>query len=89
MNTLSQSVSSSTKTPSKWISKEMMANLCPELKLADYQLLGVNWLALLSRMQFRKASLDKKQSAAEKKRHVVNGILADEMGLGKTIQVSC
>jgi len=39
--------------PATWISSSHMRSLCPSLKLADYQLLGVNWLALLGRLKFK------------------------------------
>jgi hypothetical protein len=60
-----------------WISQELMQTICPEVKLADYQLVGVNWLALLHGLT---CDVDGKKGAN------VNGVLADEMGLGKTVQ---
>ena len=42
-----------------------------------YQLIGVNWLALLHGM---KCNIEGKRNTN------VNGVLADEMGLGKTVQ---
>jgi SNF2 family DNA or RNA helicase len=57
----------------KWISADVLAPLlAPSVKLSDYQLVGVNWMAMLSRLKFGKDN--------------VNGILGDEMGLGKTAQ---
>ena len=58
-----------------WISDETMKEILPNVKLAEYQLLGVNWMALLNRSMFGKVKSGKKGG-------VVNGILADEMGLG-------
>ncbi|KAG7363574.1 SNF2 family helicase [Nitzschia inconspicua] len=70
-------VSSSTAgTNHKWIPKEEMARVCPNVTLSNYQLIGVNWLSLLHGM---KCTVGKKDTN-------VNGILADEMGLGKTVQ---
>ena len=59
-----------------WIAAEEMRRVCPSVKLADYQLIGVNWLALLHGMECKHNN---------KVTHV-NGVLADEMGLGKTVQ---
>jgi SNF2 family DNA or RNA helicase len=56
-----------------WISKEVMSGILPNVKLAEYQLLGVNWMALLNRTKFGTGKTSKN----------VSGILADEMGLGK------
>ena len=56
-----------------WISNETMKGLLPNVKLAEYQLLGVNWMALLNRTKFGGGKTSKN----------VSGILADEMGLGK------
>ena len=62
-------------TDSTWITEDIMRPLlAPTCKLSQYQLVGVNWLAMLSRLKFGKDN--------------VNGILGDEMGLGKTVQVS-
>lgn len=60
-----------------WISHELMQTICPEVKLADYQLVGINWLALLHGLT---CDVDGKEASN------VNGVLADEMGLGKTVQ---
>ncbi|GKY99931.1 hypothetical protein MPSEU_000946700 [Mayamaea pseudoterrestris] len=62
-----------------WISKETMGNVCPKVKLADYQLIGVNWLALMHGMKYTAKGTKGKHTS-------VNGVLADEMGLGKTVQ---
>ena len=78
-------------TDSKWITQEEMRTVCPALKLSDYQLIGVNWMALLHRLRFdvnnnnytNKKGFKKRQSRKETN---VNGVLADEMGLGKTVQ---
>lgn len=60
----------------KWISQQVMKEACPGVTLSNYQLIGVNWLALLYGMN---CQIDGKDTP-------VNGILADEMGLGKTVQ---
>jgi hypothetical protein len=57
-----------------WISQAHMKKICPLIELADYQLIGVNWMALLHGM--------KCLTAGGTKRTNVNGVLADEMGLG-------
>jgi SWI/SNF-related matrix-associated actin-dependent regulator 1 of chromatin subfamily A len=59
-----------------WIPAATMQEICPELKLKDYQLIAVNWLALLHGLT---AEVNGKQTN-------INGILADDMGLGKTCQ---
>lgn len=59
-----------------WITDATMKQIMPEVKLAEYQLLGVNWMALLNRTKF---GLKGKNGEGL----TVNGILADEMGLGK------
>ena len=61
----------------KWISQEIMREACSGVKLSNYQLIGVNWLALLHGM---KCNIEGKRNTN------VNGVLADEMGLGKTVQ---
>lgn len=60
-----------------WISRKVMETVCPKVKLADYQLIGVNWLALLHGMEVE---------VGDGKMTNVNGVLADSMGLGKTVQ---
>ena len=75
----------------EWISQDVMRRICPRLKLADYQLIGVNWLALLHGMRYRASGAEKKKGKRKKKGGDdkgtnVNGVLADEMGLGKTVQ---
>jgi hypothetical protein len=67
----------SKKKSHQWISHEVIRIACSGVKLSDYQLIGVNWLALLHGM---KCNIEGKQSTN------VNGVLADEMGLGKTVQ---
>jgi len=61
-------------TPHSWISQHEIRELLPQVKLADYQLIGVNWLALLHGMKVTLQGSKKKTS--------VNGVLADVMGLG-------
>ncbi|KAL3786634.1 hypothetical protein HJC23_006830 [Cyclotella cryptica] len=65
----------------QWISKETMKKIMPRVELAEYQLLGVNWMALLNRLTFMKGGKRGKDGKMN-----VSGILADEMGLGKTVQ---
>jgi SNF2 family DNA or RNA helicase len=62
----------------EWISKETMKKILPGVELAEYQLLGVNWMGLLNRLTFMKGRKGKRDGKMN-----VNGILADEMGLGK------
>jgi SNF2 family DNA or RNA helicase len=58
-----------------WISAETLKDIVPpDIKLAEYQLIGVNWMALLHGM---KCEVEGNRTYAN-----VNGILADEMGLG-------
>ena len=61
------------KDDEMWISNETMKAILPDVKLAEYQLLGVNWLALLNRTVFGNGK-------GRKGMMNVNGILADEMG---------
>jgi len=68
-----------------WISKETMKQVLPNVELAEYQLLGVNWMALLNRTTFGSTGSKKKTDSGDMG-VAVNGILADEMGLGKTVQ---
>jgi SNF2 family DNA or RNA helicase len=56
-----------------WIPSATMQEICPELQLKDYQLIAVNWLALLHSLT---AEVNGKHTN-------INGILADDMGLGK------
>jgi hypothetical protein len=65
--------SSSSSSSSGWISSELLRTLCPSVKLAVYQLVGVNWLALLHGL---KCAVDLGKGTKE---HSVNGVLADEM----------
>jgi len=70
-----------------WISDETMKELMPNVKLAEYQLLGVNWMALLNRTMFGNGKAGGGGKKGSRKGGMnVNGILADEMGLGKTVQ---
>lgn len=61
-----------------WISKETMKQVLPTVELADYQLLGVNWMALLNRVTFGSRS-SKKMTDGRDGGVAVNGILADEV----------
>jgi SNF2 family DNA or RNA helicase len=54
-----------------WISNEVMQHVLPNLTLAEYQLIGVNWMAMLHKMTY---------TVTKGKATNVNGILADEMG---------
>ena len=56
----------------KWISQSVMAKAIPNVKLSGYQLIGVNWMALLNGMTCEVGTKGTKN---------VNGVLADEMGL--------
>jgi len=74
---------------SDWISHEDMKVVCPTVTLGDYQLIGVNWMALLHRLTFDqggKKTKRKKDVRVDNDGMNVNGVLADEMGLGKTVQ---
>jgi hypothetical protein len=51
-----------------WISQEVMQKVCPQVTLADYQLIGVNWLALLHGLT---CDVDGKKGGTN-----VNGVLA-------------
>ena len=65
---------------SQWISEDTMQQACPGVTLSKYQLIGVNWLALLHGM---KCTLHQQhqQQGHGKEDTPVNGVLADEMGL--------
>jgi SNF2 family DNA or RNA helicase len=67
----------------QWISQETMQQACPGVTLSKYQLIGVNWLALLHGMKctLEQGSSSKSGSGGGKKDTPVNGVLADEMGL--------
>jgi hypothetical protein len=58
-----------------WISQDVMQQIIPNVKLSNYQLVGVNWLALLHGM---KCNIEGNRDTN------VNGVLADEMGLVRT-----
>ena len=75
LSTLSSNTVSTTTSKHTWISAETMREILPNVKLADYQLIGVNWLALLHGMKCVMRG-NKKSKYTN-----VNGILADEMGL--------
>lgn len=61
-----------------WISKETMKQVLPNVDLAEYQLLGLNWMALLNRTTFGSRG-SKKSSDGRDLGVAVNGILADEV----------
>jgi len=67
----------------KWITSQEMERVCPQLTLKDYQLIGVNWMALLNRSTFKMKGDCDKEKKKRRKGSAVNGVLADEMGLGK------
>mmetsp|Transcript_4548 Transcript_4548/g.6555 ORF Transcript_4548/g.6555 Transcript_4548/m.6555 type:complete len:808 (+) Transcript_4548:927-3350(+) len=73
----SEATESMNQSSHEWISQEIMQKVLPNVKLSNYQLVGVNWLYLLHGM---KCNIEGKSNTN------VNGILADEMGLGKTVQ---
>jgi hypothetical protein len=77
----SNSKSADTDDSHHWISHDQMKEICPNFTLAEYQLIGVNWLALLHGMKVR--------MSGRKSFTTVNGILADQMGLGKTGKLVC
>ena len=56
-------------TDHTWISEETMKAILPDVTLSEYQLIGINWLALLHSM--------KCEVEGTKKYTNVNGILAD------------
>jgi hypothetical protein len=60
---------------SQFITGETMRKVCPKVKLADYQLVGVNWMLLLDGMSCEVGT------RGNTKVTNVNGVLADEMGL--------
>ena len=60
----------------RWISQSVMAKACPDVTLSPYQLVGVNWMALLNGMTCEVGTKGTKN---------VNGVLADEMGLVRTM----
>jgi hypothetical protein len=65
---------------SNWISNEEMVKVCPDIILKDYQLIGVNWMALLHNLTFEMESKVKgKRKKIDKRGRNVNGVLADEM----------
>ena len=73
---MSSLTSSPESTHQNWISKETMKEILPGLELADYQLLGVNWLAMLHSMTCELMS-DKNKKGNKSRTTNVNGILAD------------
>ena len=75
------------KTASLLISKQEIQQLCNIPSLPDYQLEGINWLALLHQME-PCPIYDTTTTQSSRSFHV-QGILADEMGLGKTCQTIC
>ena len=82
------STTTTTASQHTWISAETMRELLPRVQLAEYQLIGVNWLALLHGM---KCVLKGSNNNNSKKRQYtnVNGILADEMGLVRWNDMLC
>jgi SNF2 family DNA or RNA helicase len=56
-----------------WITKETMEQILPNVKLSEYQLIGVNWIALLHGMKCKVEGTKKSTN--------VNGILADGMNV--------
>ncbi len=53
----------------EWISNDVMVQILPNVKLSEYQLIGVNWIALLHGMKCEVEGTNKHTN--------VNGILAD------------
>jgi hypothetical protein len=62
-----------------WISNDTMLQILPNVKLSEYQLIGINWLALLHGMKCEV------EGGTKKKYTNVNGILAD----GKSVFLKC
>lgn len=84
LSTLSSTTTTTTASQHTWISAETMREILPQVQLAEYQLIGVNWLALLHGMKcVLKGGNNKKRQYTN-----VNGILADEMGLVRLIDIS-
>jgi Superfamily II DNA/RNA helicases, SNF2 family len=85
-----RSVCGMTNHIQKWISQQEMERVCPKILLKDYQLIGVNWLALLHSLTFELPDKHSNLNTRTKRKggngRNVNGVLADEMGLGKTAQ---
>ena len=77
LGAVGNTASSNDNAKHQWISQETMKQACSGVTLSNYQLIGVNWLALLHGM---KCNIENNRSTN------VNGVLADEMGLGKTVQ---
>ena len=71
---------SSSLQPRKWISNELMRRICPNVTLAHYQLIGVNWMALLHGLQIDMGGGTNKKKKKKNPKTNVNGILADEVG---------
>jgi hypothetical protein len=59
------------KADHKWISNDAMLQILPNVRLSEYQLIGINWLALLHGMRCEVVGGTKKEYTN------VNGILAD------------
>ena len=60
----------------RWISRELLERLCPSVILGDYQLVGVNWLALMHGLT---CEVPDSSGRGNVRRSNVNGVLADEM----------
>jgi hypothetical protein len=64
-------LTSNQKADHTWISNDTMVQILPNVKLSEYQLIGINWLALLHGMRCEVVGGSKKEYTN------VNGILAD------------
>lgn len=80
---LSTIAASTTTQETTLVSREALAKcLSSDIVIPDYQLIGVNWMALMDTLECN----DTRTGRKGKKKSNVNGVLADEMGLGKTVQ---
>ena len=69
--------SGSENIDNEWISRETMKKILPKVELAEYQLLGVNWMALLNRLTFMKSGKMGTKGKKHGSKMNVNGILAE------------
>ena len=75
------------KSDKSWLSREELSKcISSDIKLADYQLIGVNWMALMDGLECNmddcgRQNRSRGRKSLKKRRSNVNGVLADEMGL--------
>lgn len=72
-----RNINTLTQVDNGWISRETMKNILPKVELAEYQLLGVNWMALLNRLTFMKGGKMGTKGKKHGSKMNVNGILAE------------